>query len=109
MAGFSIWTWVEIQRQAQIEKELEPPLDWDEQRYLAMNPDIAEAVRKGRFKSGWQHYSIEEKITRELPQTGSLGTWHFHGDFIAVRPGPRCRPGAVARAWKKYRSSSPSP
>ncbi len=29
---------------------------WDEQAYLAANPDIAEAIATGRIKSGYQHY-----------------------------------------------------
>lgn len=29
---------------------------WDEQAYVAANPDIAEAIARGQIKSGYQHY-----------------------------------------------------
>jgi len=32
------------------------PDDFDEERYLADNIDVADAVREGRFKSGYMHY-----------------------------------------------------
>src|SRR5436309_13436603 len=32
------------------------PDNFDESGYLAANPDVAEAVRKGQFKSGRQHF-----------------------------------------------------
>ena len=32
------------------------PENFDETGYLAANPDVAEAVRKGQFKSGRQHF-----------------------------------------------------
>jgi hypothetical protein len=56
VAGFAVWIWVEMQRTARIEQELAPPPNWDEQLYLSKNPDVAAAVWRGRFKSGWQHY-----------------------------------------------------
>jgi len=64
VAGFSGWIWIEIQHQSLIEQQLAPPPNWDEQQYLSKNPDFAEAVRRGRFKSGWEHYAflgVEEK------------------------------------------------
>jgi hypothetical protein len=45
-----------MQRQVLIEQQFAPPPNWDEQLYLSKNPDVAVAVRMGRFKSGWQHY-----------------------------------------------------
>ncbi len=56
--GFTWWSWVETQREAVIEQQFAPPPNWDEQLYLSKNPDVAEAVRRGSFKSGWQHYVI---------------------------------------------------
>jgi len=56
LAGFAGWTWIEVQRFAGIEQEFAPPPNWDEQQYLSNNPDVAAAVRRGRFKSGWRHY-----------------------------------------------------
>src|SRR5690349_24815302 len=32
------------------------PENFDETGYLAANPDVAEAVRQGQFKSGRQHF-----------------------------------------------------
>src|SRR4051812_36814105 len=32
------------------------PENFEESGYLAANPDVAEAVRKGQFQSGWQHF-----------------------------------------------------
>ena len=32
------------------------PLNFNEQHYLAANPDVAQAVSKGRFESGLEHY-----------------------------------------------------
>jgi hypothetical protein len=34
----------------------QPSLTFDEQKYLAHNPDVARAVAEGRFASGWQHF-----------------------------------------------------
>ncbi|MFQ5745429.1 MAG: hypothetical protein ACE5HV_17890 [Acidobacteriota bacterium] len=45
-----------MQHVARIEEERAPPPNWDEQLYLSENPDVAAAVRRGRFRSGWQHY-----------------------------------------------------
>jgi hypothetical protein len=64
VAGFAKWIWIKIQHQALIEQQFAPPPNWDEQQYLSKNPDVAEAVRRGRFKSGWKHYvvhGVEEK------------------------------------------------
>jgi hypothetical protein len=58
VAGFGVWIWVDMQRTALIEQKLAPPPNWDEQQYLSKNPDVAVAVRMGRFKSGWRHYVI---------------------------------------------------
>jgi len=42
-------------------------VDFDEQRYLDANPDVAEAVNAGAFTSGFQHYvdmgKLEQRIT----------------------------------------------
>lgn len=35
---------------------LQPPPDFDEQRYLAENKDVRGYVRQGRFASGFDHY-----------------------------------------------------
>jgi hypothetical protein len=35
---------------------LQPPPDFDEQRYLAENQDVRGYVRQGRFASGFDHY-----------------------------------------------------
>ncbi len=56
--GFAVWIWIYTQREALIEQQFAPPPNWDEQLYLSKNPDVAEAVRRGRFKSGWRHYVI---------------------------------------------------
>ena len=58
VAGFSVWFWIAIQRETLAEKQLAPPPNWDEAQYLSKNPDVAAAVRRGRFKSGWRHYLI---------------------------------------------------
>jgi hypothetical protein len=31
---------------------------WDEDYYLRLNPDVAQAVRKGRIRSGLEHYQM---------------------------------------------------
>ena len=56
--GFAVWIYAHTQREALIEQQFAPPPNWDEQLYLSKNPDVAEAVRRGRFKSGWRHYVI---------------------------------------------------
>ncbi|MEZ0167566.1 glycosyltransferase family 2 protein [Microvirga sp. TS319] len=33
------------------------PDSFSEARYLAANPDVAESVRRGVFRSGWEHYT----------------------------------------------------
>lgn len=40
------------------------PDDWLEARYLATNPDVAEAVRMGRFASGYDHYLANGQYER---------------------------------------------
>lgn len=35
---------------------LQPPPDFDEQRYLTDNQDVRGYVRQGRFASGFDHY-----------------------------------------------------
>lgn len=37
-------------------QETPVPSSFDEDGYLAANPDVAEAVRSGRLSSGWAHY-----------------------------------------------------
>jgi hypothetical protein len=62
VVGFRLSTDLE----AGMEQNMIPPSDWVEQTYLDRNPDVAEAVRGGKFKSGWQHYllhGIEEDRT----------------------------------------------
>jgi len=34
------------------------PSDWDEDDYLRRHADVAEAVRQGSFKSGYEHYAL---------------------------------------------------
>ena len=55
---FAVWICIYTQREALIEQQFAPPPNWDEQLYLSKNPDVAEAMRRGSFKSGWQHYVI---------------------------------------------------
>lgn len=33
-----------------------PPAGWLDRAYLARYPDVAQAVRMGKFDSGWHHY-----------------------------------------------------
>ncbi len=54
--GLAWWSWVEMPRHALVEQQFSPPPNWDEQLYLSKNPDVAEAVRRGGFESGWEHY-----------------------------------------------------
>jgi hypothetical protein len=42
-------------------QSLTPPPSWAEQTYLDANPDVAAAVRSGKFVSGWQHYLVHGK------------------------------------------------
>lgn len=35
---------------------LQPPPDFDEQRYLSENKDVRDFVKQGRFASGFDHY-----------------------------------------------------
>lgn len=48
-----------------------PPPDWREDRYLAANPDVAAAVRKGALSSGYAHYVAFGQAER---RTGGFGT-----------------------------------
>ncbi len=57
-AGLSGWIWIEMQRLDRTEQKFAPPSNWDEQQYLSKNPDVAAAVRRGGYISGWQHYFI---------------------------------------------------
>src|SRR3954453_13300120 len=48
--------------------------NFDESGYLAANPDVAEAVRKGQFKSGRQHFEGHGlKESRLVRFRGSIG------------------------------------
>lgn len=37
---------------------IETPKGFDEVRYLEMNPDVADEVRSGGFRSGYEHYAL---------------------------------------------------
>ena len=56
--GLAWLTWVGMPRHALMEQQFSPPPNWDEQLYLSKNPDVAAAVRRGRVKSGWEHYIV---------------------------------------------------
>jgi hypothetical protein len=51
---------------------------WDEQYYLRRYPDIAEAVRKGRLRSGLEHYqsygAAEKRVPRPVGPEGTSRT-----------------------------------
>ena len=52
-------TWPAMQYLIGLNKKgygIEPPPDFDEEAYLALNPDVAQAVKAGRLKSGFEHY-----------------------------------------------------
>jgi hypothetical protein len=47
--------------------------DFDEQDYLAANPDVASAVGKGQFRSGWEHFeTFGRKEGRPLNRFGKM-------------------------------------
>ena len=57
-------------------QETPTPQTFDEKAYLAVNPDVAEAVRLGKIGSGWQHFKkfghIEgrrQKVADDEPAT----------------------------------------
>jgi hypothetical protein len=54
VVGFRLSTDLE----AGMQHTMIPPSSWVEQTYLEGNPDVAEAVRDGKFESGWQHYLL---------------------------------------------------
>ncbi len=54
IVGFRLSTNLE----AGMKQSMVPPAGWVDQTYLDENPDVAEAVRSGRFDSGWQHYLL---------------------------------------------------
>jgi hypothetical protein len=43
------------------------PSWWNEEFYLRKYPDIAQAVRKGRFRSGLEHYQVHGAIEKRTP------------------------------------------
>ncbi|RYZ82869.1 MAG: hypothetical protein EOP04_21165 [Proteobacteria bacterium] len=40
-----------------------PPRWWNEAMYLRCHNDVVYAVSKGKFRSGWQHYTITGQFT----------------------------------------------
>ncbi|MEM7701099.1 MAG: glycosyltransferase family 2 protein [Pseudomonadota bacterium] len=38
--------------------DMRPPASFDETDYLARNPDVAQAVERGEFRSGYDHYAL---------------------------------------------------
>ena len=54
VVGFRFSTDLEVG----MERSMVPPPGWVEQAYLDENPDVAAAVRSGKFESGWQHYLL---------------------------------------------------
>ncbi|MBK8689032.1 MAG: hypothetical protein IPN24_11515 [Betaproteobacteria bacterium] len=47
--------------------------DFNEQDYLAANPDVASAVGKGQFRSGWEHFeTFGRKEGRPLNRFGKM-------------------------------------
>lgn len=79
-----------------------PPQEWNEAVYLELNQDVAEAVQKGLFSSGWEHFckhgfsedrpgspSDASKSSKEsLEEASLIPPSNLHnvgsGDFIAV-------------------------
>jgi cyclophilin family peptidyl-prolyl cis-trans isomerase len=66
-----------------------PSAFFDERYYLAMNPDVAAAVRRGTYTSGWQHFNaigqvqgrsatpyFNEKLYRQLYPAVDLAVRH---------------------------------
>ena len=47
--------------QERYEARIAAPPGWSDNSYLATNPDVAEAVQKRRYSSGWQHYQMHGK------------------------------------------------
>jgi hypothetical protein len=43
------------------------PLEFDEEWYLQRNPDVAEVVQEGGFKSGLEHYLVHGCNEGRLP------------------------------------------
>jgi hypothetical protein len=58
VVGSAAWIWDDMTKFSRIQQEAAAPPNWDEQQYLSKNPDVAIAVKRGRFTSGWKHYLI---------------------------------------------------
>lgn len=54
--------------------------NFNEERYLRENPDVMEAVRSGKVKSGWLHFSRHGFKEHRKQQTT-----HYHDAVIALR------------------------
>lgn len=84
------------------------PANFDEQKYLAKNPDVAEAVRIGAMPSGAWHYVMYGMPGCQYGakngskcETRALEGWRRRGGLNGYRK-PMRRPGYLAgyRLWK---------
>ncbi|PWC42795.1 hypothetical protein [Azospirillum sp. TSO22-1] len=56
-AALSAWL-PRVERPAALAGQTPPP-EWRERAYLTANPDVAAAVRRGAYESGYQHYRLD--------------------------------------------------
>lgn len=67
----------------------ELPPDFDEQLYLALNPDVDDAVTKGRILSGawhWANFGAAEERQGQRPSINNDGFYHTPPDYQSAPP-----------------------
>lgn len=75
-----------------------PPAGFDEALYLAANPDVAEAVKSGQFKSGFDHYRLHGQVE------GRPGVGFDEDRYLAANPdvAEAVRNGTIASGREHY-------
>ena len=60
--------------------------EFDEKYYLAKNPDVAEAVKRGNLKSGYEHFkNFGEKERRAFRAVSLRSAWQHGFSEVADR------------------------
>jgi hypothetical protein len=80
------------------------PQGFEEEWYLANNPDVALAVHRGEFGSGWHHYALfgqsEGRSYEKPPGYGDFNESHY----LAMNPdvAMAVEQGLIGSGWQHY-------
>jgi uncharacterized repeat protein (TIGR01451 family) len=89
---------------AQSQSPLSPQGNFNEEWYLANNPDVAAAVHRGEFGSGWHHYVLfGQSEGRTSGEPLDYGVFN-EGHYLAMHPdvAMAVEQGVFGSGWQHY-------